>query len=168
MTLDDIAGFAAMAAEENPELADELNAFKDMKGVDTDMLRGVALYANRNFIYKGYATNISILAIEDPTLAAMPLSFITEVLEEQFKQNGAKILTQGVNEINNPSGVETEYIDIENNIIILGTKQTMDQRMVLFLANNKLIVVQLATPRKFAKDMLPVANDIGATIELLK
>lgn len=155
MTLDDIAGFAAMAAEENPELADELNALKDMKGVDTDILRGVALYADKNYIYKGYATNISILAIKDPTLAAMPLAFITGVLEEQFKQNGAKILTQGVNEIDNSNGVEVEYIDIENNITILGTKQTIDQRMVLFLANNKLIMIQLSTPRNSPRKCSP-------------
>ena len=38
----------------------------------------------------------------------------------------------------------------------------------MFIANKKLVLIQIGTPKKFAKDILPIADDIGATIKLLK
>jgi hypothetical protein len=168
MTIEDMAGVAQELAKENPDIADELNSLQGLQGVYSDMLRGVALYADRNFTYKGYATNISIMALTDPTLAGMPLPFVSGILEEQLKQNGAKILTEGVNEIANPNGVEVEYIDFEQTLSVQGMNQTIATRVVLFLVDDKLVWLQLFTPKKFSKDILPIANEIGASIELTK
>jgi hypothetical protein len=160
-----ISSAADAMAKENPELANMLEVIKD---ANPDLMRGVALYANKDYMYKGYPTYVNISVIDEPSLTAMPLAFVSAVLEDNLQQMGAKILTQGVNEIDNPNSVEVEYIDMEQNFTMQGIKQTINSRLVLFQANKKLIIVQLLTPQKFRKDMLPVANEIGASIELTK
>lgn len=165
ITKDDMSNSIDLMAEENPDLADELNTFKSL---DPDVVRSVALYSNKDFIYKGYATNVVVSALSDPTLAAMPLTFISGLFEEQFKQNGIKVLTQGVNELDNPNGVEVEYIDIEQTLNILGTKQVIASRIVIFQMENGLIMVQVSTPNKFGEEILPIAEDIGASIKKLE
>ena len=167
LTMEDFAAFAEQMAKENPQLADDLNALKDMN-FDPDMFRGYALLADRNFITDNFITNLGITVLSDPTLASMPLSFVTGMIESQLRQNGNKILTQGVNEIENPNGVEAEYIDIEQIISLFGKKLTVNSRIVLFIKDDKLIMFQVTTPKQFMNELFPIANEIGGTIEYIK
>lgn len=168
MTSDALETAIDLAAERNPEIADEIEVLKDTVGVDTDMFRGVSIYADRDYMEQGFPTNINIMVMGDGSLSSMPLPFISGLLEEEFKKGGAKVLTEGVNEVENQNGVEVEYIDLEQYDPSFGTGLKFNTRILLFQANKKLIIVQLATPKKFSKDILPIANEIGATIELMK
>lgn len=162
---DAIAKAADALAEENPEMAE---IFSSLKDVDPNLLRCVAVYGNKDYVYKGYPTYVNISVIDEPSLTSMPLAFVSAVLEDGLQQSGAKIITNGVNEISNPNNVEVEYIDMEQQFTMNGIKQTIDSRLVIFLANKKLIVVQMLTPQKFNKDIFPIINEIGTTIELTK
>ena len=152
-------------AKENPKLADALEAFKDL---DPDIFRGIALYTNEEYLYKGYATNISISAFEDETMSSLPLPFVTGILEESLKANGAKILTNGVNELDNAHNVEIEYIDMEQSLRFSGTTLVIHSRILVFQPNGILVMVQLATPKQFSKDVFPIADAVGGTIEILE
>jgi hypothetical protein len=153
------------ASKENPELTDELSS---LKGINTDIYRVFAIYANRNYLLNGNPPTMTISILTDPSVESLPLAFLSGQFEEGLKGAGGKILTQGVNEINNPNGTEVEYIDLRQNITSQGVIYTIDSRILLFKIKDKLVAVQLMTPKQFRNDILPIANDIGATIELLK
>jgi hypothetical protein len=153
------------AIKENPDLVDEIET---VKNYDPDVYRVIAIYTNRDFLLNGHPPSIIISVFNDPTIGSLPLPFLSAQFEDGIKQAGAKVLTQGVNEINNPNGVEVEYVDMEQVFNYQGTKYTLDSRILLFKVENNLVTVQIVTPKKFNKDVLPIANDIGATIELLK
>lgn len=148
-------------AKTNPNLVASAEAFKDM---DPDMLRMAALNTNMDYFANGSASNITIVAIEDETLSALPLSFISGALEESFKQQGFSVLTTGVNTIENDHNIEMNYMDLEQNIN--GLK--IQQRMILFITSNKLIMMTISTLPQFADEMFQMGDEIGASIEILE
>jgi len=89
---------------------------------------------------------------------------VTGALEESFKQSGMTVLTEGVNTIDNPSGIEIEFLDIEQETN--GIK--IAQRLIVFQANGKLILVTLTAPIDFKAEVFASGDVIGASIELLK
>ena len=163
-----ISSIADQIAKENPDIADEMSMLKQMEGVDTDMFRGYAINVNRDYIKNGYATNTTIFVIHDPTLASIPLAFLTAQFEDSIENNGGKVLTQGVNEVSNPNGIEIEYVDIEQKITFMGNQYTVDSRVLMFISGDNLIMVQISTPKDFLKDIFPISEEIGPTIKFLK
>ena len=158
---DDLDAMLEKLADENPDLAKSAEAFKDL---DANVVLMVALNSNIDYLANGYTSNINITALEDPMLAAMPLSFITGALEESFKQQGMKVLTTGVNTIDNVHGLTAEYIDVEQNLS--GLK--VQQRLIVFQTNNKLIMITVSTPPQFKDEIFKMAEEIGVSIEILK
>lgn len=148
-------------SEENPDFANAAEAFKDL---DSDVLRMAALNSKREYLIGGYASNITLAALEDPVLSAMPLSFITGALEGSFSQQGVKVLTTGVNTIDNANGMEIEYIDVEQSVA--GVK--VQQRMVVFQSSGKLILMTISTTPNFKDEIFELANQIGSSLEPLK
>jgi hypothetical protein len=65
----------------------------------------------------------------------------------------------------NRNGVEVEFIDMEHELSMQGTTQTVANRILKFVSK-KIILAQFSAPKKFSKDILPVAIEIGATMEL--
>lgn len=157
---------AEQIAKENPNMADALEAFKN--NLDPKMFRGIALYSDEKFLYKSYATNMSITVFEDDTLTSMPLAFISAVLEDSFTNAGSKILTSGVNEIDNKHQVEVEYIDYEQRLTVNGSEIVIHSRALLFMTKNKLVMVQVATPNQFSDEIFLMTESIGETIEAIK
>lgn len=145
-------------AENNPDLVESAAAFKDL---DPDVVRLLALNRDPKFFVNGAATNLSVTAVKDGVLSAMPLSFITGVLEESFKQSGVKVITEGVNTIRNIHGIEVEFIDTEQS----ANGSTIAQRLMIFQSNRKVIVITLTTLKQFAKDVFLASDLICATIE---
>jgi hypothetical protein len=148
-------------ADEDPDLASAAKAFKNL---DSNVLRMAALNSNRKFVTEGYGSNITIAAVDDKTLSVMPLSFITGVLEESFKNQGMKVLTTGVNTLENSHGVEVEFIDVEHAVI----GRPVQQRVIVFQSNRKLMIVTVTTLRQFKDEVFQMGDEIGASIEFLK
>ena len=116
---DDLSAALDKLAEDNPDLIASAETFKDM---DSDVLRLAALNMDRKYFAGGYASNMTVTAIQDATLSAMPLSFITGVLEETFQQQGLQVLTNDVNTIDNANSVEIEHIDVEQEVATVSNK----------------------------------------------
>ena len=157
----DLEGMIDTLASEDPKLAAVAEAFKNL---DPSVIRMAALNSNRKYVTEGYGSNITIAAIEDKTLSVMPLSFITGVLEESFTQQGMKVLTTGVNTIENAQGVEVEYIDVEQ--IVAGNHA--QQHLIVFQSNGKVILVTVTTLPQFKEEVFQMGDQIAASIELLK
>lgn len=158
---DDLNDMLAELGKQNPDLAKSAEAFKDM---DANVVRMVALNDNPDYLAHGFASNINITALDNPVLSSMPLPFVTGALEESFKQQGMKVLTTGVNSIDNVHGVEIEYIDIEQSL--QGIK--IQQRLIIFQANKKLIMLAVSTSPQFKDEIFKVAEAMGTSIEFLK
>ena len=148
-------------SKDNPKFKDAAAAFKNL---DPNVFRLVALNQNKKYFESGAVPNLNITALENDLLSAMPLSFVTGALEESFKKNGTKVVTEGVNTIDNPNGVEIEFLDIEQEAN--GVK--IAQRLIVFQSNGKLIMVTLTAPDTFKADVFTYADVIGASIEFLK
>ena len=147
--------------KEDPDIAKAAEAFKNL---DSNVIRMAALNRKPEFLEGGYAANITVAALDDPIFSVMPLSFITGALEESFSQQGIKVLTSGVNVIENAGGVEVEYMDVEQNVS--GNK--VQQRMVVFQSNKKLILITISTLPQFKDEIFQLAEQIGGSIELLE
>jgi hypothetical protein len=166
ISAEDLSNLVGAMAAENPELAEQAEAFEQL---DPDVFRMVAINQDPGLIAKGYATNVTVAAIEDPTLATMPLAFISAVMEDSFESNGAEILTQGVNEIDNPNNVEVEYLDLEQTAPTpSGGSLTVRARVILFQVQGKLMMLTIAAPKEFSDEVFAAANKIGESIEMMK
>lgn len=148
-------------SKDNPKFEDAAAAFKNL---DPDVFRLVALNQDKKYFESGAVPNVNITAIENDVLSAMPLSFVVGALEESFKQGGTKVVSEGVNTIDNLNGVEIEYLDIEQEAN--GLK--IAQRLLVFQSNGKLILVTLTAPVDFKADVFASGDLIGASIELFK
>lgn len=146
---------------EDPDMAKAAEAFKNL---DSDVLRMAALNRQSKYLAGGYASNITVTAIEDPVLSVMPLSFITGALEQSFTQQGIKVLTTGVNTMENDSGLEVEYMDLEQTISGLRVLQ----RIVVFQSNKKLILVTISTTPQHKDEIFQMAEQIGGSVEFIK
>jgi hypothetical protein len=158
---DDLDLMIDKLAEQDPNIASAAEAFKNL---DPNALRMAALNSNRKYVTEGYGSNITIAAIEDKTFSVMPLSFITGVLEESFKQQGMKVLTTGVNTIENTHGVEVEYIDVEQNI----AGKHAQQHVIMFQSGGNLILITVTTLPQFKEEVFQMGDRIGASIEYLE
>ena len=161
MAKEDLEVALEKLGREDPDIAKAAEAFKNL---DSDVLRMAALNRKSEYLVGGYASNITVTAIEDPVLSVMPLSFITGVLEESFTQQGIKVLTTDVNVIDNAGGVEVEYMDVEQTIS--GIK--VQQRMLVFQSNKKLILVTVSTRPQFKDEIFQLAEQIGGSVEFIK
>jgi len=148
-------------SKDNPNLVASAKAFQNM---DPEVIRMVALNGNMDYYAKGYVANINITAIEDATVSAFPLPFISGALEESLTQQGMKVLTNDVNTIENAHDVEMEFIDIEQQLS--GTK--IQQRMIIFKSDGKLIMITTSTIAQFKDTIFGDAVEIGKSVELLQ
>lgn len=158
---DNLGAMLDELAKEDPKLADAASAFKDL---DPKVFRLVALNTNSKYIAGGSVSNLNITAIENELLSTMPLSFVSGALEESLKQQGATVLTDGVNIVENAQGVEVEFIDIEQTI----TGIKIVQRLILFQSNDKLIAITVSAAKQFSEEVLPEGNLIGGSIKFLE
>lgn len=158
---DTLAVYLDELAKDNPNLVASAEAFKDL---DPNVLRMAALNTNMKYFVNGSASNITIAAIEDATLSALPLSFISGALEESFTGQGINVLTTGVNTVENDHNVEIEYMDVEQDVN--GNKA--QQRIVLFKTSNKLILLTITTVPQFKDEIFQISDEIGASVEFLR
>lgn len=148
-------------AEDSPNMAEAADAFRDM---DPEVFRLVALNSDPDLSMNTFVTNMNATAIENEILSGMPLEFITGALEGSLEDTGGTVLTSGVNIVENAHGVDVQFIDTER----LANGFKMQQRLIVFQSNHKLIVITFTTLKQFAEDVFSDANEIGRSIEYLK
>jgi hypothetical protein len=147
-------------SKDNPKFKDAAAAFRNL---DPDVFRLVALNQNKKYFETGAVPNMNITALDNNILSTMPLAFVTGALEESFKKNGMKVVSEGVNIIDNPNGVEIEFLDIEQEVN--GIK--VAQRIIVFQSNGKLIMITLTSPENFKEEVFTFADAIGASVKLI-
>ena len=165
ITADDLSEMIDKVAKTNPELS---NAVKALQNLDSDVIRMVALNEDSKYIQNGFATNLTVTAFEDQVMSAMPLAFVTAMLEGGLEDNGATVLTSGANITESEEGVEIGIIETEQSIVtVSGSTATVYSKYLVFQANGKLIMIQLATPMQFRDELGIILDDIAKSIKLL-
>jgi hypothetical protein len=102
-------------------------------------------------------------------MSSMPLDFVTGALEESMKQAGTTILSHGELAADNANGVEIGFLEFQQNTpTATGATVRAQCKMLIFHANEKLIMIQLATPQQFAGEVLPVLDQIVDTVKLVE
>lgn len=165
LTTEDLAGVLQEIAKENPNIKDIADAFSQM---DPEIVRLIAVPKNKKYNTNGFATNITVIAIEDRLMSGMPLDFVSGALEETLKQQGAKIISEFQPAESNPHGVTVTQIETEQMApTSAGTRIRARSGTLLFQTNGRLIMVQLTTHQQFAAELMPVLKQISDTVEYL-
>ena len=166
LSAEDIGDLMSEAASENPDLQQSVEAFKQL---DPDIIRVIALNKDSKYIYQDFSTNISVTALKDELLSAMPVVFVTGVLESQLEQAGATIVQVENLSMTNSNGVEIGLLEFKQKApTVSGANITAKSRVLVFQAGGALISVQLAVPEQFAAELFPVLDEIADSIKVLK
>ena len=166
LSAEDIADILKEMATENPDLKAIADAFKQL---DPDVIRVVAINENSDYIFNGFSTNLTITAIDNKVMSTMPLDFVTGAIEDLLKQQGAGSVSNHSPATTNANGVEIGTFDFQQSApTASGTNVETRSKAIIFKANDKVILVQLATPQQFADKLFPILDDIIDSIKLLE
>jgi hypothetical protein len=166
VSAEDIVERLERAYETNPQFKEQAEAFARM---DPDVIRIVALNQDTKYIVNGFATNLTVTAIEDPLVSSMPLNFVTGVVEESLEQQNATLVSGEELTSENRNGVEIGAIAVEQTALTAtGAKILVHSTMILFQSNGKVVLVQVAVPKSLAAEILPVMDQIRNTVKLLE
>lgn len=165
MTGQDMADLVDRLSTINPEFKDAAETFNS---IDPDFVRAIALNRDGKYLVKGFASNITILTVQEKMLTIMPIEFVTGAFEENFEQSGGKVITQGVNVIKSETGVDVGIVEVEQQTPT-GAGQRIDLRLklLMFVADDKLVILTLSTPRELIADLNPDIDFIANSVELL-
>jgi len=162
----DISELVDELAKTNPDFKSAAETFRTL---DSDFVRVVALNKDSKFISRGYASNITIVSAQDAFLVAMPIEFITGVFEESMKENGAKVITQGVNTVKSDKGVEVGIIEVEQEApTAAGGRITVRIKMLMFISGNRLIMVNLTAPSQMISELYTDLDAIAKSVEVIR
>ncbi|GAB4463258.1 MAG: hypothetical protein Kow0070_23460 [Anaerolineales bacterium] len=163
ITTEDIAGILQELSKDNPDIKGIAETFSQL---DPDVVRLIAINKNNKYTTNGFATNITVIALEDRLLSTMPLDFVSGALEESVKQGGAKVTSAFEPAVANPQGVEVTIFEFEQTSpTAVGTRIRVRSGTLLFQAGGKLIMVQLATLQQFSAELMPVLKQIGDSVQ---
>lgn len=166
LSSEDLASRVDALADSNPAFRDVADMFLQL---DPDIIRLVAINADPKYIYNGFSTNVTITAIEDKLMSEMPMGFVTGAIEESLKNQGARLLPMEEPVITNSNGVEIGRFDfLKRTPTPTGANLEVRAITFLFQVNDKVIMVQLTTPKQFGDELLPGLEDISDSIKLLK
>jgi hypothetical protein len=166
LSSDDILDILKGLSEKNPALQDTAKLWAQL---DPDVIRVIAINENKQYIFNGYSTNITVTAVDDKILSSMPLDLVTGAMEEALKQQGATLLPSQSPTASNTHGVEIGSFEYQQTApTATGASVQVQAKALIFQANGKLIMIQLALPKQFAKELLPVMDQIKDTVQLLE
>ncbi len=149
-------------ASANPEFADIAEGFKDM---DPDVFRLTALNVDRKYFdTSGTPTLLTSNAYEDTVASSMPMSFVTAMIEDNVLKN-AKNTSWDVTTSGN--GVEVGIVTGENRFSFdSGISVNVDQIVIAFQANGKLILVEIAAPKGYGEEILASFDSMIRSIKV--
>lgn len=166
LSAEDMADILNEMSEANPDLKDTAEAFKQL---DPNVIRVIAINENSDYIFNGFSTNLTITAIDDKIMSSMPMDFVTGAIEDLLKQQGASLVSSHSSATTNANGVEFGTFNFQQSTPTgSGTKVQASSKTIIFKANNKVIMVQLATPQQFAGELFPILDNLIDSIKLLE
>ena len=132
----------------DPDLADMEEQFKEL---DPDIFRLAALNVDRKYVNLGSPTLLTANAYEDAIASSMPMAFVTAMIEDNILKD-ARSTDWEV--INNGNGVEVGIVTGENTFRFDdGLNINVEQIVIAFQANKKLIVIEIAAPQGFGDEI---------------
>jgi len=165
LSAEDLADAINKLSEKNPAFKDLAETFKKL---DPNIIRVIAVNTDTEYTADGFATNMTITAIQDKILSTMPLDFVTGALEEAMKQQGAIVLATENPAKTNANGVEVGTFDFEQTTpTAAGANVQVRSKVLVFQSKGKVIMVQLATPRRFGDQLVPALDGVYDSISLL-
>jgi hypothetical protein len=165
LSSDDISTIMNNLSQENPQFKDIAAAFAQL---DPDVIRVIAVNEDTKYMANGFSTNLTVTAVEDKLMSSMPMDMVTGVMEETLKGGGATIISKQELATDNANGLEIGFLEFEQTApTVTGTNIQAQSKMLIFHSAGKLIIIQLATPKQFAEEILPVLDQIRDTVRLL-
>ena len=165
LSSEDINEIIQRLSEENPQFTDIAAAFAQM---DPDVIRVIAVNEDIKYTLNGFSTNLTVTAVEDSLMSAMPLDFVTGAVEQSLEQGGATIISNQELAGDNANGVEIGILEFQQKTpTVTGATVDAHSKILIFNSGGKFIMIQLAVPKQFAAELLPVVDDIKDTIQLL-
>ena len=162
---DDIADILQSMSEKNPDFRGMAEGFKNL---DPDIIRVMALNLDTQYMRSGASPSLSVIAIDNQVMTTMPLDFVVGALEESFKQQGAEVLSSD-STLTNANGVEMGSFDyIQKVPTPAGGTVSVRYKSIIFRAGDKMILVQLGTPKEFGETFLPIMDQIADSVELIE
>lgn len=166
LSSDDLSAILSNLSEKNPSFQNIAETFKQL---DPNVIRVIAVNADSKYIVSGFSTNLTVTALEDPVMSSMPLDFVTGAIEESLKQQGSKLLSSSEPVATNPNGVDVGVFDfMQIAPTSTGANIEVRSKVVVFQTEGKIIMVQLATPKQFGEELLPMLDEVSNSIKLLK
>jgi hypothetical protein len=166
LSSDDLVDILKELSKKNPAFQDTAKMFAQL---DPDVIRVIAVNEDKKYIANGYSTNVTVTAIEDKLMSSMPLDFVTGAMEESIKQQGATVIPSQESAANNTHNVKIGSFEYQQTVpTATGAKVQVHAKALIFQANGKLIMIQLAVPKQFAKELLPVMAQIADSVQLMK
>jgi hypothetical protein len=163
---EDLSSILSNLSEENPQFKDIAAAFAQL---DPDVIRVIAVHEDTKYLANGFSTNLTVTAVKDKLMSAMPLDFVTGAVEESLKQGGATIISNQELATDNANGVEIGTVEFQQTTpTATGATVQAQSKLLIFHSNGKLIMIQLSTPKQFAGEVLPVLDQILDTVQLLE
>ncbi len=160
----DMAEILQGMAAENPEIQ---AIAENLKNMDPDVIRVMAINSESKYMQDGISTSLSVMAIPDKVMSSMPIDFVTKTLEASIKEQGAEVLSQGNAVVTNANGVELGSFEYQQSIPSpRGRKVPVRYQAVFFRSGDKLIMLQLGTPKQFGEEFSPVMDQIADSIKV--
>jgi len=164
LSAEDLAGALQSMSEENPELRDIAEAFSQL---DPDVVRVIAINDDLKYSRDGFATNFTVVAVEDTLMSSMPMDFVVGALEESLIQQGGTLISE-YEVYNNDNGVEVGVFEFERlTPTANGNNVTVRIKTVLFQVDDKLVIIQLTVPPGFAVELYPMMDEVADSIQLI-
>jgi hypothetical protein len=165
LSSDELTQILEGLSEENPQLKEIAVTFAQL---DPDVIRVMAMNKDIKYSVNGFSTNLTVTAIEDKLMSAMPMDFVTGAVEESLKQGGATIVPNEELAADNANGVEVGILEFQKTTpTVTGASVEAHSKILIFNAGAKMIMIQLTVPNQFAGEILPVLDQILDTIQLL-
>jgi hypothetical protein len=161
---EDMAQILQSMSDKNPEFKEIADNFKNL---DPDVIRVMALNLDPKYMQGGASPSFSVIAIDNKVMSSMPLDFVMGALEESFKQQGGEGLSSST--LTNANGVEMGGFEYVQNVPSpTGGNIQVRYKTIIFRAGDKMIMVQLGTPKQFAEEFLPIMDQIKDSVRLLE
>jgi hypothetical protein len=148
------------AMQGNPEVSDMSKRFNE---VDPDVFRLVAMNVDRTYIKAGSPTLLTINAYKDAVASAMPMAFVTAMIEDKILQDATSTTW---NVIENANGVEVGIVEGARTFAFPGANIRVREMVIAFQANKKLIVIEIAVPTQYAEQILTPFDETIDTIKV--
>lgn len=165
-TLEDLTVMASQMENSNPNMAE---AIRVMRNFDPQALRLVAFLNDKVYYEQGSITNLNLIMVQNPTIAAMPLSMIVDANVDEITTTlpSAKILSSGVTK--NKLGVEIGVVELELTLITeAGTAIIAYEKQIIIQTDAGISMLTFLGPKSQKEGLKPLFDVITDSVTLLE